>query len=54
MISHVFILQVFKSRIFLRDRKAVPGTLELVIQLIFEGTAIHRGGTIPFKLLAKP
>jgi hypothetical protein len=30
----------------------VPGTLELVIQLIFEGTATLSGYLIPFKLLS--
>jgi len=45
-------LQVFKSRIFLRDRKAVPGTLELVIRLNIEGTAVFRGGIIAYKPLA--
>jgi hypothetical protein len=54
MISHILDLQVFKSRIFLSDLKAMSGTLELVIQLIFEGTADSRGGIFPFKLLAKP
>jgi hypothetical protein len=38
MITHVHcFLQAFKSRIFFSGRKAVPGTLELMIQ--FEGTA---------------
>jgi hypothetical protein len=39
MLTHVHcFLQAFKSRIFFSDRKAVPGTLELLIQ--FEGTAV--------------
>lgn len=32
----------------------MPGTLELVIQLIFEGTATHSGYLIAFKLLSNP